>query len=290
MSLSKSMKKIYCVKLMNNFSSSVQERTYIGVRFKEDGRELLPIIKQALSEFKVYQAIEARNNPAQPTMVMAGGVYAGQMPVSVVGRTVAFEVPGADMVSINIHLVEALEQTGLFSMVSVIQENYLSELLRTNACQEGDPLAEGNEAFMAIDPDPALREQLKPIDNAINFVSPGHGKPPVLSMQSGYRPMEFPETMKNSIPGPDVNTLTTPKHLMPLSDFLSMYRDALQDRLMANGVSKARAVNQVNRLSTDLPMIRETANRLAYDSGMVSNIVVEGETVTARYTGVDFNK
>lgn len=284
------MKKIYCVKLMNNFSGSVQERTYIGVRFKEDGRELLPIIKQALSEFKVFQAIEARNNPAQPTMVTAGGVYAGQIPGSVVGRTVAFEVPGGDVVTINIRLVDALEKTGFFSMVSVIQESYLSELLRTKACQEGDPLAEGNDAFMTIDPDPALREQLNPIGNAINFVSPSYGKGPALSVQPGYRPMDFTGAVKNSMPGPDVNTLTPPKHLMPLSDFLSMYRDELQDRLMANGVSKARAANQVNRLSTDLPMIREIANRLAYDSGMVSNIVVEGEAVTARYTGVDFNK
>lgn len=284
------MKKIYCVKLMNNFSSSVQERTYIGLRFKEEDQDLLPIIKQALSKFKVYQAIEARSNPAQPTMAMAGGVYAGQMPVSVVGRTVAFEAPGADVVSINIHLVEALEQTGLFSMVSVIQESYLSELLRTKACQDGDPLAEGNEAFMTIDPDPALREQLNPIGNAINFVSPGYGKPPVLSMQSVHQPMNFSGGAKNPTPAPEVETYSAPKCLMALSDFLSMYRDQLQDKLMANGISKARAANQVNRLSTDLPMIREVANRLAYDSGMVSPKIIEGETVGVRYTGVDFNK
>lgn len=284
------MKKIYCVKLMNNFSSSVQERTYIGLRFKEEDQDLLPIIKQALSKFKVYQAIEARSNPAQPTMAMAGGVYAGQMPVSVVGRTVAFEAPGADVVSINIHLVEALEQTGLFSMVSVIQESYLSELLRTKACQEGDPLAEGNDAFMTIDPDPALREQLNPIGNAINFVPPGYGKPPVLGVQSVHQPMTFSGAAKNPAPAPEVETYSTPKCLMALSDFLSMYRDQLQDKLMANGISKARAANQVNRLSTDLPMIREVANRLAYDSGMVSPKIIEGETVGVRYTGVDFNK
>lgn len=59
---------------------------------------------------------------------------------------------------------------------------------------------------------------------------------------------------------------------------------------MGNGISKARAANQVNRLSTDLPMIREVANRLAYDSGMVSPKIIEGETVGVRYTGVDFNK
>lgn len=279
------MKKIYCVKLMNNFSSSVQERTYIGVRFKEEkDQDLLPIIKQGLSEFKVYQVLEAHNNPTQPAMVMGRGVYAGQVPDPIAGRTIAFEVPGGDVVSINIHLVEALEKTGLFSMVSVLQESYISELLKTKACQDGDLLAEGNAAFMTIDPDPALRYQLKPVAMPEYFI------PPAFEPVSGYHPMNFSGAAKNPTPAPEVETYSTPKCLMALSDFLSMYRDQLQDRLMANGISKARAANQVNRLSTDLPMIREVANRLAYDSGMVSPKIIEGETVGVRYTGVDFNK
>lgn len=279
------MKKIYCVKLMNNFNTSpVQERTYIGVRFKEEDQDLLPIIKQGLSEFKVYQVLESRNAPVKPAMVMGGGFYAGQVPGPIVGRTITFEIPGADVVSINIHLAEALEKTGLFSMVSVLQESYISELLATKACQDGDTLAEGNAAFMSIDPDPALREQVKPIGNAIDFVSPGYVAGP------GYRPTDFAVPVKNSMPAPEIETFSPQECPMTLSYFLSMYRDELRDRLIANGVSKARAANQVNRLSTDLPMIREIANRLAHDSGMVLPKIIEGGTVGVRYTGVDFNK
>ena len=282
------MKKIYCVKLMNNFNgSSLQERTYIAVRFKENEEEqdLLPIIKQALEGFKFHQAIENIASHLQPTMVAPGGYYASQTLGTVVGRTVAFEIPGADVVSINLHIVEALELTELFSLVSVVQESYLAELLTTKACEPGDPLAEGNAAFMAIDADAELRKQRSVVPDTTSLGSMMYGMSAPSAGGPGFAHGHFAMAMTNQ---PEANEPR--EQLMPLQDFLNDYSEQLHTALVDNGFSKARATNQLNRLTIEIPNVKRIADKVISASGHAATIMVNGETKAVPYTGVDFNK
>lgn len=281
------MKKIYCVKLMNNFNGpSLQERTYIAVRFKEEAeQELLPIIKQGLEGFKAYQVIENRSSHVQPAMVVPGGYYNDQALGAVTGRTVAFEVPCGDVVSINLHLVEALERTGLFSLVSVVQESYLAELLTTKACEPGDLLAEGNAAFMAIDADAELRKQRSVVPDTMSLGSMMYGMSAPGTKGAGFTHSHFASAMTNQ---PETNEPR--EQLMPLQAFLNDYSEQLHTALVDNGFSKARATNQLNRLTIEIPNVKRIADKVISTSGRAATVMVDGETKAAPYTGVDFNK
>jgi hypothetical protein len=287
------MKKIYCVKLMNNFNgSSHQERTYIAVRFKEgeEEQELLPLIKQALEGFKFHQAIESLSSHMQPTMVAPGGYYDSQRLAAVTGRTVAFEIPGADVVSINLHVVEALECTDLFSLVSVVQESYLAELLATKACEPGDPLAEGNAVFMSIDADAELRKQHSVVLDTASLGSTMYSMPAPGTKGPGFTHGHFATAMTNQMYSSQPEVPEAREQLMPLQTFLNDYSEQLHTALIDNGFSKARATNQLNRLTIEIPNVKRIADKVISESGHAATIMVDGETKAVPYTGVDFNK
>lgn len=307
------MKKIYCVKLMNTHTdTNIQEREYFMLRFKDEEQDLMTLIKQALTGFSVYQSIESSNRTNRPALVAPTQYFASQQSVTLTGRTVAFEIPQADMLGVNVCFTKALEETGLFSMVAVVDENCLIDLMGTKACIHPDRLAEGNDQFMYIDPNPDLRDQLVPeqqphivypgYQNPLTGMHPTMGKAPMFFSD---QPVGYPYPVDSlnqpamaPYPSPAAEAMSSAPDYTPISDdrqislpeFVERFSDDLHEELVKHGVSKVRATNQVSRLSTELPLIKRLADKLILESGLTVTIDVDGERTQVPYAGVDFNQ
>ncbi|QXO10191.1 hypothetical protein pEaSNUABM37_00232 [Erwinia phage pEa_SNUABM_37] len=311
------MKKIYCVKLMNTHGTSgIQERDYFLLRFKDKEHDLLTLIKEALTGFCVYQSIESPLKPSSLVKVEPGNYYTVQTASALAGKTVAIEIPQADMLSVNVCFTKHLDGSGLFDLISLVDEAYLYQLLSAEVCVPGDALAEGNDQFMTVDPNPELRKNLPVPLPQQPYQYPGYTAPQESLYQTPSKyptPMFSPNPMGMGEPSghpypvgkammddqPQVAEMMSSKtpveldekeRLIPLADFLDKFSEELHAELVNNGYSKARATNQLNRLNVEFPTVKRAADKVIRSSGLATTVEIDGKPVGIPYIAVDFNQ
>lgn len=271
------MKNIYYVKLTDHQTAAA---ACVLLRFKDEDQDLMSVLGTALHDCRYYDIIESHDATQAEKNVAPGGYFAAQADTLLIGRTVTLDLPNVNMIPLILTLTKRLDETNLFDLITTASKQYMVNLIRSKACTDGDPLGAGNARFMSINPDPELRNQCTvPFNQSERRVQPG---------------MIFPEGYIHQSPIPNdcfvppMQTSDEEIHLMPLDAFLAIYKVDLENALHRHGYSKTRITNQMSRLSSEYPAIKQIADEIV--NGRMYMLKEDTGTRQVKVSGVDFNQ